>query len=181
MEKKYTEIELLAGCDIETAVNELLEHKEKGKLVSVNFNGHILYSDTVTFDSAYLEIVGKTKAEWDKEREQQRQEFIREEKEHEAKIPELSKEWIAKGHNILDEKYWTEWDKCVPIRLGDLYRGMELGACLEIIEPLNNSCSLEEAKEIIVNQNHSGMSFGLVRAMVKAFCDRGAEFAEFVR
>ena len=118
MEKKYTEIELLVGCDI---------------------------------------------------------------KEHEAKIPELSKEWIAKGHNILDEKYWTEWDKCVPIRLGDLYRGMELKACLEIVEPLNNGCSMEEAKETIVNQNHSGMSFDLVRAMVKAFCDRGTEFAEFVR
>lgn len=180
MEKKYTELNLYAGCDIETAINELLKYKEKGKLVSVNFNGHMLYSDTVTHDSAYLEVTGKTKADWNKEREEMLQKLIRGQKEHETKIPELTKEWIEKGHKILDEQYWAEWDKCVPIRLNDLYRGMELQACLEIIEPLNNGCDLEKAKEIIVNQDHSGMSFGLVRAMVKVFCDRGEEFAKFV-
>lgn len=180
MEKKYTEIDLHCGCDIATAVYILLEHKEKGELVSADFNGHTLYSDTVTVDGAYLEITGKTKAEWDEERERQRRELIREQEEYEAKIPELSKEWIEKGHKILDEKYWTKWDECVPIRLGDLYRGMELKACLDIIEPLNNGCDLEKAKEIIESQGHSGMSFGLVRAMVRAFCDRGEEFAMFV-
>lgn len=29
----------------------------------------------------------------------------------------LKNEWIAKGHEILDEKYWKEWDKMVPISL----------------------------------------------------------------
>lgn len=114
-----------------------------------------------------------------------REEYIAELKhkraEHEEKIPELTKVWIEKGHKILDEEYWSEWDKCVPIRLGDLYEGMELGACLDIIEELNNNCTLDVAKTIIENQNHSGMSFGLVCAMVRAFCKRGEEFVSYVK
>ena len=81
---------------------------------------------------------------------------------------------------ILNEKYWNEWDKCVPIRLDDLYKGMELKCCLEIIQRLNNGCKLDTAKEIIKGQQHSYMSFNLVRLMVKTFCDRGQEFDEYV-
>ena len=35
--------------------------------------------------------------------------------------------YISDGHKILDEKYWNDWDKCVPIRVNDIYGGMELG------------------------------------------------------
>lgn len=58
---------------------------------------------------------------------------------------------------------------------------MELGACLEIVEILNNNNSLDEAKTKIESQGNSGMSFGLVCAMVKEFSDRGNEFVEYVR
>lgn len=57
---------------------------------------------------------------------------------------------------------------------------MELGACLDIVEELNKGCTLEVAKTIIDNQNHSGWSFGLVCAMVKAFSERGKDFVEYV-
>lgn len=40
---------------------------------------------------------------------------------------------------------------------------------------------MDEAKNIIEKQNHSGMSFSLVRAMVVAFCDRGAKFADYLK
>lgn len=180
MNKDYKEIKLYAGCSIKIAVAKLLEYRERGELACCNFNEHMLYSDTVTVDGAYLEIVGMTKKEFDKEQERQREEDRKREEAHKAKIPELTKEWIEKGHEILDEKYWDYWDECVPIRLSDLYHGMELKCCLDIIEPLNNGCSLEEAKEIIESQGHSGMSFGLVRVMVREFCDRGGEFEGFV-
>ena len=176
LEKNYKKIEFYTGCDIAMVVNKLLEYKDKGEYACGEFNGHMLYSDNVTVDSAYLEITGKTKADFDKEREEWRQDYERREQEHKAKIPELSVEWIDKGHKILDEKYWKEWDECVPIRLGDLYHGMELGNCLDIVEALNNNCDLDEAKKIIDGQDHSGMSYGLVRVMIKSFCDRGEEF-----
>lgn len=180
MEKSYKEIEIFAGCSIEEVVKKLVECNDKGEFVCACFNGHMLYSDTVTIDLAYLDITGKSKTEFDKDQEEMREKYRREEEEHKSKIPELAKDWIEKGHKILDEVYWTDWDNCVPIRLDDLYKGMELKCCLDIIQPLNNGCNLDMAKEIIEGQNHSGMSFGLVRAMVKAFCDRGQEFAEYV-
>ena len=178
--KEYKELTFSAGCTIEEVVVKLLNCKENGELVYTKFNGHMLYSDTVTMDDAYLEIIGKTKAEYDKEQEEWIEDIRRKEEEHKARIPELTKEWVEKGHKILDEKYWTSWDECVPIRLEDLYHGMELKACLDIVEPLNKGCSLEEVREIIESQNHSGMSFGLVRLMVRVFCDRGEEFYDYV-
>ena len=94
---------------------------------------------------------------------------------------EITKQWIEKGNAILNEKYHEKWAKCVPIRLGDLYEGMELKATLDIVKELNAGCELDVAKGIIYGQGHSGMSFGLVCSMVKSFCDRGTEFVNFVR
>lgn len=180
MDKNYKEIELWAGCSIETAVAELLEYREKGKLVCANFNDHMLYSDTVTIEGAYLEITGMTKAEYDKYMEDYIEGIRKREEEHKAKIPELTKEWIEKGHAILDEKYWSYWENIVPIRLGDLYHGFELGCCLDIVKALNDGHSFEDAEKIIDEQGHSGMSYSLVRAMVRDFCDRGKDFASFL-
>jgi len=181
MDKNYRKIEFDCGCNIENAVNELLRYKEKGRLVYGEFNGHPLYSDTVTLDGAYKEITGKTKAELDKEQEEWRENYHREEREFKQQIPSLSMGWMQRGREILTEDKWEYWDKIVPIRLNDLYHGMELGCCLDIVEILNNSGTLDEAKNKIESQDHSGMSYGLVCSMVREFCDRGSEFVEYVR
>jgi hypothetical protein len=180
MDKIYLEIEFF-GETIEDAVKKLVGYREKGKLACGEFNGVTLYSDTVTMDSAYKEITGRTKAESDKARQEWKENYERQQREHEEKIPELSKEWMKKGREILAEDKWEYWDKIVPIRLGDLYQGMELGCCLDIVGILNNNGTLDKAKEKIEDQGHSGMSFGLVCSMVKAFCDRGDEFVEYIR
>lgn len=98
----------------------------------------------------------------------------------ENNMEQLILKWRERGRKILDKKYWEKWDEIVPIRLDDLYHGMELGSCLEIVEPLNNGCTFEEAEKIIDNQNHSGWSYELVLAMVVAFCDRGKKFRDYV-
>jgi hypothetical protein len=147
----------------------------------MEFNGVYLYSDTVTLDGAYMAICGKTKAEYDKQQEEYREELRRKEEEHKARIPQLVEEWKEKGRKILDEKYWALWDEILPIRLGDMYHGAELPMCLDIVKALNGGCSLEEAKKIIDEQGHSYMSWHLVRSMVNILCDRGIEFVEFVR
>lgn len=180
MEKNYKEIEFGFG-NIESAVKELITYKEKGELVYGEFNGQKLYSDIDDVDSAYKKITGKSKAENDAEQQKWHEEYEAKKKAHKEAIPELTKEWIEKGKAILDAKYLETWNKCVPIRLGDLYQGMELGACLDIVKELNAGCELEVAKGIIENQGHSGMSFGLVCSMVRSFCDRGDEFVSFVR
>ena len=89
-------------------------------------------------------------------------------------------EWIDRGRSIISEKYWELWDKCVSIRVDDIYGGAELGAALDIIEPLNNGCSFAEAKDILDSQGHSGMSHGMTCSIVKSFCDRGEDFVKMV-
>lgn len=180
MEKTYKEIQFYFGS-INKAIEELQKYKEKGELVFLEFNGKKLYSDIDDVDSAYQKITGKTKAEFDEEERIRNEEYEAEKKRHEESIPELTKEWIENGEIVLDQKYHEKWARCVPIRLADLYRGMELGMCLDIVKELNNGCTLEKSKEIVESQGHSGMSFGLICSMVKSFCDRGDEFVSFVR
>jgi len=178
MKTNYREIQFSAGQSLETAIKELKEHKD---LVCGSFNGKMLYSDVDDIDSAFKKVTGRTKAEFDAEREKEHLEYEERKRKHKEAIPELTKEWIEKGNEILAEKYRETWAKCVPIRLSDLYEGMELKATLDIVKELNSGCELETAKAIIKGQGHSGMSFGLVCSMVKSFCDRGAEFASYAR
>jgi hypothetical protein len=179
--KQYREIDFLAGSNVESAVNTLLYWREQGVQACGKFNGIILYSDTVTMDDAYKQITGKTKAEFDESQRKWKEDYDKEKRDFKENIPALSEEWKRKGREILTDDKWEFWDTIVPIRLNDLYRGMELGCCLEIVNILNNNGTLEEAKKEIENQSHSGMSFGLVRSMVREFCDRGNEFVEYVK
>lgn len=180
MENKYLKINFSWGNTIESAVHQLLEYKKNGVLACGEFNGATLYSDTVTMDGAYKEIIGKTKAEFDESQRKWREESEKREVEFKNSIPSLTEEWKAKGRKVLDQDKWDYWDEIVPIRLGDLYHGMELGCCLNIVKILNENGSLEDAKKEIENQGHSGMSFGLVRTMVKEFCARGEEFSKYL-
>ena len=176
-EQQYRKIEFGFG-NIDSAIQELKSHKD---LVCGSFNGTMLYSDIDDLDSAYKKITGRTKFEFDSDRKAENDRYKAGQQKHKESIPELTKDWIEKGNVILDEKYRENWDKCVPIRLDDLYQGMELKCCLDIVIELNNGCTMDEAKAIIESQGHSGMSFGLVCAMVSSFCDRGKEFTSYVR
>jgi hypothetical protein len=166
---------------IEAAVAVLQEHHALGQKVFIEFNGVNLYSDTVTLDAAYLAICGKTKAEYEKQKEEWREEQRKKDEEHKARIPALVEEWKLKGREILDEQYWAFWDGILPIRLGDLYKGMELGMSLEIVKALNDGCSLDDAESIMDNQGHSGMSYWLTVNMIANLCNRGSDFEAFVR
>lgn len=83
------------------------------------------------------------------------------------------KEYIEKGHKLLKEKYWETYDKIVPIRVNDLYRGMELNAFLEIIERYELNKNLKDCYLLFERQNHSGMSANLVASLIYNFHDNG--------
>ena len=58
----------LVSCDtLESAVYTLLAAKARVQHVWCEFNEHKLYSDKVTMDSAYLEVIGRTKKEYDQQ------------------------------------------------------------------------------------------------------------------
>jgi len=181
MKNNYIELNTFIGNSIGSAIDALNKYKERGELASCEFNGHKLYSDIDDIESAYKKVTGKTKSEFDEAARKSNEEYEERKRKHKEAIPRLTVEWIEKGNAILDEKHHETWAKCVPIRLGDLYDGMELANCLEIAEQLNKGEELEKVKPLIENQGHSGMSFGLVCSMVREFCDRGDEFVKYVR
>ena len=177
-EAKYRKLEFYYGS-IEDFVYLLLHYKEKGELVYADFNGHRFYSDTVTMDKAYKEITGKTKAEFDYMIKEQKDAWEEQKREHEVSIPKKTKYWREKARGIIKEDKLDHWDEIVPIRLKDLYQGMELECCLDLAVLLKEG-AFEKAKEMLNNQGHSGMSYGLVCAMLKEFVDNGEEFLKFI-
>ena len=178
MDKNYRELnEWLSP--LERCVERLLEYKEKGELVKYNFNEHWLYSDMVTMDSAFLEVTGKNKVDFDKAQEEYFEKLRIESELAEKTAQENIPNWIEKGHKLLSEDKWEEWDKIVPIRASDLYHGMELDNTLQIQEILKADYSeetFEKAKKCMEEQGHSGMSWSLVCAMIREFCTNGKEF-----
>lgn len=180
LSKKYEKIGAEWGS-LENSVNKLLKYREKGRLAYINFNGTKLYSDTVTIDSVYKEVTGKTKVEFEKLQEGYIEDIKRRDREHKTQIPKLTEYWRRKGRETLSEDKWKYWDEIVPIRLGDLYKGMELENCLEITSLLNDGGTLDEARDLFYDQGHSGMSGSLVCSMVEEFCDRGKVFSDYVQ
>ena len=174
---KYKKIEAAIGAELASTVLLLIKKThDTGELYCTEFNGQTLYSDTVSLDNAYLAVTGKTFSGQKEAERKWREDHDKWEREHKAAIPDLVTEWCEKGRVILSPDKWDLWDKCVPIRLDDLYHGMELGCTLEIAEILNKGGSFEDAEKAMENQNHSGMSWGLVKSMVSTFCDNGEEF-----
>ncbi len=78
----YKEILIPAGKNLESVVYLLLSYKADGSHVYCDFNGHKLYSDTVTMESAYLEVCGKTKEQVE---EDQKKELERAAKREESR------------------------------------------------------------------------------------------------
>ena len=172
---KYKEIEFNCGISIKDAMEYLYRISVKENVgYCGRFNGHILNSD-MSLDDAYMICLGKSYKDWIKSREAEMLKLRTEEEEHKIQIPELTNYWIKEGHKILSKDKWELWDKCVPIRLNDLYEGMELGYCLEIIKKVKEK-SISAGIEIMKSQGHSGMSWGLMKSMIKTFCDCGDEF-----
>lgn len=178
MEKNYTEVKMYWG-DIKSTVKKLIEHAYNGEFVYIDFNGTRLYSDTVSMDSAYLEICGKTYFDKIQSDKQYLAKLEEERVEYESTIPSQIQVWINKGHEVLSKSHWDYWDEIVPIRLSDMYQGMELRCCLDIVEAIKDG-DLQKGKDLIDSQGHSGMSYGLVKAMVKEFADNGDDFIYYL-
>ncbi len=146
------------GSLLDEYVEGLIKMREQGKNVFFNFNGHKLYSADVTMDSAYLEVCGCTKKEFDIEKERQQEEWekrrAKEEAEAQAKIPT----WIAEGKKLIDKDLWDDWEECVSIRANDLYHGFDLDAFLEIAKGMKDKSikSKQDVEKILDEQGNSG-------------------------
>lgn len=175
MERK---IKFSIGENLESAVYTLLAAKARGEKVYGEFNGHILHSETVSMDSAYMEVLGYTKAEHDKQMEEWRENYKKEEKLAKQRAIQNIPEWIAKGQALIYPERYEEWEKCVNACVTGLYHGLELDPALEIMEAVENGTTIEEASKILNNQGHSGCSEFIVRNIIFLFSSKGPEFYE---
>ena len=147
------------------------------------FNGvEILHTDTP--DEISVKVTGKTIAEREAAGKAWREEYDRKEREHQARIPELTEKYKKEARGVIPEDKLELWDKIVLIRLKDLYRGMELEEWLKMIRVLNENKPKEErfaiCKEIFYNAGHSGMSGNLVLSGLCEFHPDGKELAELI-
>jgi hypothetical protein len=179
------EIEFLPGDSIDTAWKGLLKASaECGDTCFGEFNGREIRS-TDTLDEAYMKILGMTKSEYEKEMQDWRNDYERREKEHKDNIPNLIPIYREKARGVILEDQYEYWDKIVPIRLDDLYHGMELDATLDLCkimrdESMSYDERLKKAYDTFMDQGHSGMSAGLVASMLRTFCPDGHDLADAV-
>lgn len=182
MEKR---IEIIAGTSIDDAYRQICEESSRcGVVVVCDFNGHQMRSDE-PLDTNYRRITGIGKDDIEKRRLEAIERYERREREHKAKIPELIKEYRQKAIGIIPDYKMSLWCEILPVRLNDLYHGMELGATLDLVSILNKKNlsvedRLKEAKTLLYDQGHSGMSGHLVLGMCCAFHPLGRRFATYV-
>lgn len=180
------EIDLFAGANLDEAIEILKKEAEQASESCFGkFNGKILYS-TDTIDEAYIKVIGKTKAEFEDEQRKWKEEYDRAEREHLARIPQLTEKYRNEARGLVLDSELEYWDKIVPIRLGDLYHGMELQQVLDCCKIMRDESlvlaeRLEKAYDVFMAAGHSGMSANLTMAMLRRFCLEGNELADACR
>lgn len=180
------EIRIPGGTNLDEAIELLKKEAEKaGEPCFCEFNLKIIYS-TDTVDEAYMKVVGTTKAEFEDRQRKWREEYDLAEREHQARIPQLTEKYRNEARGLVLDSELEYWDKIVPIRLGDLYHGMELQQvldCCKIMrdESLVYAARLEKAYDVFMAAGHSGMSASLTMAMLRRFCPYGMELADACR
>lgn len=176
------------GGTIDSCLNKLREmaaSENDGEVLKLKFNDSYILS-TDTDDDAYLRIVGMKKKEFTEKLIKHRLEYEEREKEHKARIPELSDDYRKKARGLVLDSELDLWDKIVPIRLGDLYHGMELQQVLDCCKIMQDDSMvyaerLEKAYDVFMSAGHSGTSAGLTMSMLRRFCPNGNDLADACR
>lgn len=177
------QVEIWGALNLDDALKMVKAEADKfGCVCWAEFNMENIYS-TDSVDDAYIKVCGCTKAEHDEKVRKEQEEWERQEREYKANIPNLVEKYRKEARGLVIEEELEFWDKCVPIRLNDLYQGMELGCTLSIIRVMKDeSISLDErlvkAHRVFDSQGHSGMSASLMFSMLCKFCPDGEKLVE---
>lgn len=95
-------------------------------------------------------------------------------------IEDKIESYKEEGKKYLITEKLDEWERILPIRINDLYGGMELDCCLDIAKCLKEN-DIDKAVITIKSQDHSGYSWNLVVALVKCFSYNTEEFLEKIK
>lgn len=99
------EIEMYPGVNIDYVYEQLKKYKqETGEDCFCKFNDKELYSSE-TLDEMYLKVTRKTKAKFDKDLQDEHNEYLRKEAEFHVKIPQLIIEYQQRARGIIPDKH----------------------------------------------------------------------------
>jgi hypothetical protein len=145
------------------------------------FNGFLFFTDDedLTIDHLYQTICGESKAEHLNKRCHLRMEATAREIKYKMIKAERISSFIKSGLRNLPPKHHEKWIDIVPIRVMDMYHGLDLENFLELYENLQIE-TFETVKECFIEQGHSGGSGFLVLSMLKEFSPKGADFVKFM-
>ena len=174
-----TEIKIGFNDNVESSVYLLLAAKARGEKAFIDFNGHILHSDTVSMESAFQEVFNCTKEEYYQKVKELEIERERRMEAKKQRAESMITQWIEKGKHLIYPEKYEEWERCVVLEANDsLYYGTTLDYSLEIMQALEDGKPLEEVINIYNNQGHSGGSTGTTQRIVFSFSKKGPEFIE---
>ncbi len=166
-------------CDVDTldeAVNILIAEREQGRDVFLIFNGHRLFSRNITMESAWLQVVGKTREEHLKEQEEllNRVNFIveKEKKESVENIPK----WIQQGSLIIYPEKLEAWKDLVNKIANGWFNGFDLMYALEVMKALDSGVDIDEVKTFLLKKNLDGKLYLSVLHIVLNFSKKGPEY-----
>ena len=175
------ELKLYAGDSIDTVVKRLLEAKAEGKHVFCDFNGVKLYSDSVTLDSAYTEICGCTKAEWDERLKKDIAESKKRMEEDRKRAIENIPNVIERGKPLIYPFRHEDWAKLVEADANGDYCGLITTDAIEIMTAIEEEKPVEKLVEMFKEQGHSGWSASLTRNVIMTYSRNGYPFYKATR
>ena len=160
------------GINFDKVIKALMDADKRGEKVYFYWNGVKLHSEGMTEEKVYLDAYKTPKEEFDK----MRAAIEKNEKESKAKALLNAEEWIKEGEELIYPERKKDWEDCVYKRIDDIYNGKDIEAALEIMKRLDEGYGMDEIKEVLKDQKHSGSSGGKVRNIVLHFSKRGPEF-----
>lgn len=167
------------GTKLDDCVKFLLEYKDRGESVVVNFEGHDLYSCDVTIDNAYMEITGKTKEEFYKQIEEENAIYEKIKEQRKIDAENTLKELIKKGEQLVYPERLEEWKRYVQAKMKNGTPDLDLKHVIKIMEILESGATPKEANEILKQHNNSGFFDMFVKKAVFTFSKKGPEFLEY--
>ena len=156
------------------------DYTVEGENVFMDFNGYKLYSKYDTIDTCFLKVCGLTlrqQRKFERELRAKLEERDRaERKEAEAKIPSLKE----RGEKLIYDERKEDWNRCVEIRVSDMYKGAEVELALKAMEALEEGKTVDEAYALAIDETDSVHFMTITKSIIRTFSKRGTEFARSV-
>ena len=166
--------------DLDSVIISLLNYKNEGKNVYVDFNGTPLYSLLDNVDSCYMKITGMNRNDYLNAKARIVDENRKKEQLEKEQKQENIKLWINEGKDLIYPQKFDEWKRCVQARAEGAYKGFDLDNAIKVMKELQSSSNYDKAREIIFNANHSGGTYGMAVNIIINFSKKGPEFFEFL-